>query len=715
MRLESAALARERVERRLAAILAADIAGYSRLIGADEEGTLARLRAHRRELIDLKIAEHRGRLVKTTGDGLLVEFASIVDALRCATEVQAAMTERNAAVPADSRIEFRVGINVGDIVVEDGDIFGDGVNVAARLEGLADPGGICVSARVQEDAAGRLDLTFEDLGEQRLKNIARSVRVYRVRLATVESASKLADAPVLALPDKPSIAVLPFTNMSNDPEQEFFADGIAEDIITALSRYPSLFVIARNSCFSYKGLSPDVRQIGRELGVRYVLEGGLRKAGNRIRVTAQLVEAETGKHVWAERYDRDLADIFALQDEITEAVTIAIAPAIAEAEQQRAMRKPPGSLDAWAAYQRGLWHVSKCTPDDNALAQKFFRQAIDLDPTFSGAYGGLAGAQGQAADFQGSLSSAEALARRAVALDGADAEARSRLSNELRMLGDCEGALAEAERALATTPNLASAHHVLGAALIFSGRPKEGLASLERSIRLDPRHPRSANPLMLIALGLYFAREYEAAVQAAKRGIRSYPDFPNTYRWLAAALGQLGRIEEAKEAKEALEKAIAIAPASFDMYVRGRVPWMRVEDPPTCSMACERPAGKARPLGRSLMRPRPSRLLAPDPAVRHDDYMVRGRGEIAVMGDDDDGAVVVACKVHQDPLHVGAGGSIEVAGRFIGQDQQRIVGQCTGDGNPLALPARKLSRQLFRFARQTEAAEQLGRARCDFR
>src|SRR5271165_1999070 len=398
-----------------------------------------------------------------------------------------------------------------------------------------------------------------------------------VTLVAADTAA-LPPSDVPPLPDKPSIAVLPFANMSGDPEQEFFADGIAEDIITALSRYPSLFVIARNSSFTYKGRAVDVKQVGRELGVRYVLEGGMRKAGNRIRVTAQLVEAETGKHVWAERYDRDLADIFALQDEITEAVTIAIAPAIAEAEQQRAMRKPPGSLDAWAAYQRGLWHVSKCTPDDNALAQKFFRQAIDLDPTFSGAYGGLAGAQGQAADFQGSLSSAEALARRAVALDGADAEARSRLSNELRMLGDCEGALAEAERALATTPNLASAHHVLGAALIFSGRPKEGLASLERSIRLDPRHPRSANPLMLIALGLYFAREYEAAVQAAKRGIRSYPDFPNTYRWLAAALGQLGRIEEAKEAKEALEKAIAIAPASFDMYVRGRVPWMRVED-----------------------------------------------------------------------------------------------------------------------------------------
>jgi len=566
-------LAAQRVERKLAAVLAADIAGYSRLIGADKEGTLARLKAHRREVIDPKIAEHKGRIVKTTGDGLLVEFASVVDALRCATEMQTAMAERNATMPAESRIEFRIGIHQGDIVVEDGDIFGDGVNIAARLEALAEPGGICVSARVQEDVAGKLDLAFEDIGEQELKNIARPVHVFRV---TAKGVAQPNEQPLaLPLPDKPSVAVLPFTNMSSDPEQEFFADGIAEDIITALSRYPSLFVIARNSCFTYKGRAVDVKQVGRELGVRYVLEGGLRKAGNRIRVTAQLVEAETGKHVWAERYDRDLADIFPLQDEITEAVTVAVAPAIADAELHRAMRKPPGSLDAWAAYQRGLWHVSKYTPDDNALAQRFFQQAIDLDPTFSGAYGGLAGAQSQAADFQGSFSSAEALACRAVALDGADAEARSRLSNELRMLGDCEGALAEAERALATTPNLASAHHVLGATLIFSGRPKEGLASLERSIRLDPRHPRSANRLMLIALGLYYSREYTAAVEAAKRGIRSYPDFPNTYRWLAAALGQLGRIEEAKEA---LEKAIAIAPGSFDMYVGGRVSWMRLED-----------------------------------------------------------------------------------------------------------------------------------------
>jgi adenylate cyclase len=286
-------LARERVERRLAAILAADVAGYSRLIGADEEGTLARLKAHRSELIDPRIAEHRGRIVKTTGDGLLVEFASVVDALRCATEVQVAMADRNTAVPADSRIEFRVGINVGDIVVEDGDIFGDGVNVAARLEALAEPGGICVSARVQEDAAGKLDLAFEDIGEPELKNIARPVRVFRVRVK-----SPLPNPPpqagergvgALPLPDKPSIAVLPFANSSGDPEQEFIADGIAEDVITVLSRYPSLFVIARNSCFTYKGRAVDVKQVGRELGVRYVLEGSLRKVGNRIRVTAQLV------------------------------------------------------------------------------------------------------------------------------------------------------------------------------------------------------------------------------------------------------------------------------------------------------------------------------------------------------------------------------------------------------------------------------------------
>jgi class 3 adenylate cyclase len=282
--------------RRLAAILAADVVGYSRLIGADESSTLRALKTIRAELFDPTIATHNGRLVKTTGDGFLVEFGSVVDALRCATEVQAHMAERNATATTDKRIDFRIGINVGDIVVEDGDIFGDGVNVAVRLEGLAQPGGICVSARVQEDAVGKLDLCFEDMGEQTLKNIARPVQVYRIRLEAPAFESR---GTLLPLPDKPSVAVLPFANMSGDQEEEYLADGMAEDIITALSRYPSLFVIARNSCFTYKGRAVDVRQVGRELGVRYVLEGGLRKAGNRIRVTAKLVEADTGKDVWA--------------------------------------------------------------------------------------------------------------------------------------------------------------------------------------------------------------------------------------------------------------------------------------------------------------------------------------------------------------------------------------------------------------------------------
>ena len=487
--------------------------------------------------------------------------------------------ERNTGVAADRRIELRIGINLGDVIVEGDDLYGDGVNIAARIEALADAGGVFVSNTVHDHVRDRLPFVFDDLGEQQVKNITRPVRVYRVRVDTAKNPSAPMQ-PALPFPDKPSVAVLPFTNMSPEAEQEFFADGIAEDVITSLSRYPSLFVIARNSSFTYKGRSIDVKQIGRELGVRYVLEGSLRKSGNRIRITAQLVEAETGKHVWAERYDRDLADIFAVQDEISEAVTIAIAPAIADAEQQRAMRKPPESLAAWAAYQRGLWHLSKVTTEDNALAQKLFQQSIDLDPTFSGAYVGLVMAQAQAANFltRGrveTMRSTEALARRAVALDSANAEARSVLCDTLWCRGDYEGALAEGERALAMAPNLAVAHHMLGAALIFSGRPKEGVAALERSIRLDPRDPRSELRLNQMALGFYFSREYAAAVEVAKRAIRSYPDFPNPYRWLTAALGQLGRTEEAKEA---LRTAMAVVPASFQRSVRERMPWMRPED-----------------------------------------------------------------------------------------------------------------------------------------
>jgi adenylate cyclase len=565
--------------RRFTAILAADVAGYSRLMGADEEGTHERLKSHLRELIDPKITEHRGRTVKNTGDGLLAEFASVVDAVRCAVEVQRGMIDREPEVPEERRIRFRIGVNLGDVIAEEHDIFGDGVNVAARLEALAEPGGICVSRVVRDQVRDRLDFLFEDMGEQQVKNIARPVRVYQVRDRAVLIKQPLPTSPQqLPLPDKPSIAVLPFTNMSGDPEQGYFADGIAEDIITALSRYPSLFVIARNSSFAYRDRMVDVKQVGRELGVRYVLEGSVRRVDNRIRVTAQLVDAESSNHVLAERYDRQLADIFAVQDEITEAVTIAITPAIADAEQQRAMRKPPASLDAWAAYQRGLWHLSKVTAADNALAQKFFQQAVDLDPSFAGGYKGLSVVQSKEPDYEGrglpeTLRSAEALARRAVALDGADAEARSLLATTLRRRGDYEGGLAEAARALTLSPNLAGAHYAMGANLISSGRPKEGIAAIERSIRLDPR--QAAARLNQIALALYYSGEYQAAVEAANRAIRSYPNYPNAYRWLAAALGQLGHIEEAKRA---LERAIAIAPAAFDMYVRERVPWMRPED-----------------------------------------------------------------------------------------------------------------------------------------
>src|SRR6516225_3458455 len=378
---------RNRPERRLAAILAGDVAGYSRLIGADEEGTLAALRAMRAEVIDPAIATHRGRLVKTTGDGLLVEFASVLDALRCAVDVQREIAGRDADTPSDRRIELRIGIHQGDIVVEDGDILGDGVNVAARLEALAHPGGIYVSARVQEDAAGRLDLAFADLGEQTLKNIARPIRVYRVGSHKASAAPSQAPLP---LPDKPSIAVLPFQNISGDPEQEVFADGMAEDITTALSKLRWFFVIARNSSFAYKGRTVDVKQVGRELGVRYVLEGSVRNGGNRLRITAQLIEAETGNHVWAERYDRDVGDIFAVQDEITERVDAAIEPELYAAEDIRSQREPPDSLDAWECVIRALAAIGRGTQDANTEAERLCRSAIAIAPGYAQAHSLLA-------------------------------------------------------------------------------------------------------------------------------------------------------------------------------------------------------------------------------------------------------------------------------------------------------------------------------------
>jgi adenylate cyclase len=371
------------VERKLAAIFAADIAGYSRLMARDEVGTLARLRAWR-TIIDRLIASHRGRIFNTAGDSVVADFASAVDAVQCAVAVQAAIATEDAGGAADEPMQLRIGVHVGDVMVDGDNLLGDGVNIAARLEALAEPGAIYISAAARDHIGNRLPLSFDDLGDQQVKNIPQAIRVYRVQ------AAKPVPQPVAALPlpDKPSIAVLPFQNMSGDPEQEYFADGMVEEIITALSRIRWLFVIARNSSFIYKGRTVDIKQVGRELGVRYVLEGSVRKGGNRVRITAQLIDAIAGTHVWADRYDRDLSDIFAVQDEITASVAGVIEPALAEAEQQRVLRKPPESLDAWEAYQRGLWHFNKYAPEENQIALGFFRQAIGLDPNFApGHYG----------------------------------------------------------------------------------------------------------------------------------------------------------------------------------------------------------------------------------------------------------------------------------------------------------------------------------------
>src|SRR4029453_564537 len=416
-------MAKPHVERRLAAILAADVAGYSRLMGADEEGTHAALKVYRREIIDPKITEHRGRIVRIIGDGLLVEFASVIAAVRWAAEVQRAMGERNAAPPPDKRIEFRMGINAGDIIIEGTDIWGDGVNVAARLEALAEPGGICVSGRVQEHIHGSLEIAFEDIGEQQLKNIVRPVRVYRVRL---KGATKAAPAQP---PHKPSIAVLPFNNMSGDPEQEYFADGMVEEITTALSRTRWLFVIARNSSFTYKGRAVDVKQVGRELGVRYVLEGGVRKAADRVRITAQLIDASTGAHLWADRFDGSLAGIFELQDQGTASVGAAIAPRLEQAEVERAKHKPTESLDAYDYFLRGIASLHSCTKESNDEALRLFTKAIALDPDFASAHGMAAycyawrKSNGWMVDPEGETVEAVRLARRAAELGWDDAVA----------------------------------------------------------------------------------------------------------------------------------------------------------------------------------------------------------------------------------------------------------------------------------------------------
>ncbi|HME83440.1 MAG TPA: adenylate/guanylate cyclase domain-containing protein [Roseiarcus sp.] len=591
-----------RVERRLAAIWAADVAGYSRLIGADEEGTLGRLKALRAELIDPKIAAHRGRIVKTTGDGLLVEFASVVDALRCAAEVQAAMAESNVPTPPDHRIEFRIGIHQGDIVVEEGDIFGDGVNVAARLEGLAEPGGICVSARVQEDAAGRLDLAFEDMGEQSLKNIARPVRVYRVGATLTHPApteqarrpkshnaprsplSRTAgegaerprreagegDAPALALPDKPSIAVLPFANMSGDPEQEYFVDGMVEEIITALSRIRWLFVLARNSSFTYKGQAVDVKQVGRELGVRYVLEGSVRKAGNRVRITGQLIDAVTGTHLWADRFDGSLDDVFDLQDKAASSVAGVIEPALQAAETTRSADRPTADLTAYDLYLRGYAIVlSSAARVPEAL--HLMEQAIARDRRYGSALAWAAQCcfrlliGDRSEDREAHRRKGIDFARRALEVAGDDPGILANAANALAYFGEDIGAMmALVDRALALNPSYARGWLVSGSLRLWAGQPAIAIEHLEASLRLSPR-TRVGYSFLITGFAHFVSWRFDEAVPKLLLAIQEDPSFPMPYRFLAACYAHMGRLDDARDVVRRLRAItpLVISDASF--------------------------------------------------------------------------------------------------------------------------------------------------------
>ncbi len=549
--------------RRLAAILAADVAGYSRLIGADEQGTLNKLRSIRAEVLDPKINEHHGRLVKTTGDGLLVEFGSVVDALRCAVEIQQRMAERNTG--SADRIEFRIGINVGDIVVEDGDIFGDGVNVAARLEGLAEPGGIGVSARVQEDAAGKLDIAFEDIGEQALKNITRPIRVYRVRIPVAETtptAPAIRGTPALALPDRPSIAVLPFQNMSGDPEQEYFVDGMVEEIITALTRFPWLFVMARNSTFTYKGHAVDVKRVGRELGVRYVLEGSVRKAGIRVRITGQLIDAATGAHLWADRFDGSLDDIFELQDQVASRVVGVIEPRLRLTEGDRVSRKPTESLDAYDLYLRAVAQTYKRTEDGVAESIRLARRALELDPAFAPAMARLAGSrQLQLHQHWIPESGVEVeegihLARQALAVARDNPEVLRLAGFALSALaGENETALGALDSAIELNPNYALAYAQRGIMLAYLNRPEEAIDAAERALRLSPNDPSVVQSYIALGLAHLAAGHYAEALPWAERALGSNAGL-SALRQKLSLCGHLGRRAATSECLQRLRETI---------------------------------------------------------------------------------------------------------------------------------------------------------------
>jgi adenylate cyclase len=547
------------VERRLAAVLAADVAGYSRLMGLDEEGTLARLKAVRKALVDPTIATHRGRIVKTTGDGMLVEFASAVDAVRCAIEVQHGMTAHSLDVPQEKRIEFRIGIHVGDIIIDDNDIFGDGVNIAARLEGIAEPGGICISDDAYRQIRDRVDAAFDDKGETALKNIARPVRVFALAGAKPPATKVIDPAPPLALPDKPSIAVLPFQNMSGDPEQEYFADGIVEDIITALSRVKLFFVIARNSSFTYKGKAVDIRQVGRELGVRYVLEGSIRKSGNRVRITGQLIEAATGNHVWADKFEGELEDVFELQDRITETVVGAIEPSLQVAEIRRSSFKPTDSLDAYDLYLRALEVQYFHTRESLDEALRLLERAIALDPDYAFAKAFAAFIHcirvSQAWATADDMARGGRLAHEALLSSRDEPTTIAFAAHALAWLTrDFDTALAAMARANQLNPNSAQILSRSGWLRVWVSDADRAIPDFLRSIRLNPLDPVIGYTFGGLAYAYLLKGDNETAIEYARRSAHEMPRWLTGWVAMAMASIKLGRQEEADEAARRILK-----------------------------------------------------------------------------------------------------------------------------------------------------------------
>jgi adenylate cyclase len=558
---EEVPLARE--QRKLAAILAADVVGYSRLMGRDESGTLARLHEHRRGRLEPSLARYGGRLVKLTGDGALAEFPSAVDALSAAIEFQQAMAKANREQPRDTALVFRIGLHLGDLIVEGDDLYGDGVNIAARLEAEAPPGGIIVSRAVREAVEGRLRAKLHALGELSLRNVERPMRAFRVEwdeadwqaAATSPARHSEPDAPTLALPDKPSIAVLPFQNMSGDPEQEYFADGMVEEIITVLSRFKSLFVIARNSSFTYKGQAVDIKQVGRELGVRYVLEGSVRKAAGRLRITGQLVQADTGTHIWADRFDGDLADIFQLQDKVALDVVSTITSKLETAEMDRAKRKPTATLDAYDYLLRGMASAYRLTRQATSDALNLFYKAIELAPDFALAYSWAAicymwrSGSGWMTDRSQETAEAVRMARRAIELDKDDALTLSWAGMTLTTLAvDFDYGATLLERALALNPNLMQAWFAIGWVRIWNSQPEPAIEAFAHAMRLSPLDHFSFTMQQGIAFGHFLAGRYDEASRFAEKSLWVYQDRPSGLRLMAASHALAGRLEEARNA-----------------------------------------------------------------------------------------------------------------------------------------------------------------------